>query len=162
MIKVFIASDHAGIELKSEVVRLLQNQNWLTGTQREVHDLGPKTTDSVDYPDYADLVCKKIHGFNTISTDGKVSYPKEIGILICGSGQGMCMRANKYQHIRAALCYSKDITKLSREHNDANVICLGARFTDIKNVTEFLELFMTTEFLGGRHGQRVNKISGPT
>jgi ribose 5-phosphate isomerase B len=143
-VNIFIASDHAGFELKNQVVALLQNKNL------NVLDLGTKSLDSVDFPDYANLVCEKIK----IST----SY----GILICGSGQGMAIRANKYSHIRAALVYNDEIAKLSREHNDANVICLGSRFCTIENAEKWINIFINTPFSEGRHRQRVDKISQST
>ncbi len=144
MIKIYIASDHAGLELKTKVVSELRSAR-----QYEVHDLGPQTGDSVDYPDFADLVCKKIQG------------PSDLGILICGSGQGMAMRANKYSHIRAALCWNPEIAKLSREHNDANILCMGGRVTDHAVCLEMLSVFLKTAFAGGRHLQRVDKVSAP-
>ena len=108
---IFIASDHAGLDLKNKTIQFLKSENF------KVSDLGPFDATSVDYPDYADQVCKSLK-----------DHPSDIGILICGTGQGMCLRANKYPHIRAALVYSNEISQLSREHNNANVICLGARF----------------------------------
>ena len=156
--KIFIASDHAGVELKSALVNEMSKSQWLPSFKREVIDLGPQSTDSVDYPDFANAVCEKIHSLEALSLDGTYSFPKEMGILICGSGQGMAMRANKFSHIRAALCTDKELTRLSREHNDANVICLGARFTSTDAALKLLEIFFTTEFAGGRHSQRVQKI----
>ena len=168
MIQVYVASDHAGIELKSKVVTEFQSKELIS--KFEVHDLGPHSNDSVDYPDYADLVSKKLHGFSLINlnqNDQKnsitptVSFPHEIGILICGSGQGMAMRANKYPQIRAALCWTDTIAKLAREHNDANVLCLGARTTDHEACIRILHQFISTPFAGGRHQQRVVKVSTP-
>ncbi len=156
--KIYIASDHAGVELKSALVHELAKSQWLPSVKREVFDLGPQSTASVDYPDFANAVCEKIHSLEALSLDGKYSFPKEIGILICGSGQGMAMRANKFSHIRAALCSDKEITKLSREHNDANVICLGARFITTEEALKLVEIFLTTDFAGGRHSERVQKI----
>lgn len=163
MIKVFIGSDHAGVELKSKIVSLLLDSKILPDIKRDVHDLGPQSLDSVDYPDYADAVCKKIHGLSLVNTEADqiLSYPTEIGILICGSGQGMVMRANKYPQIRAALCYNTEITRLSREHNDANVLCLGARATDHNLCLEIVQTFLKTPFAGGRHHARVAKINHP-
>lgn len=157
--KIYIASDHAGVELKSALVSELSKSQWLPAIKREVLDLGPQSTASVDYPDFANAVCEKIHSLEALSNDGKHSYPKEIGILICGSGQGMAMRANKFSHIRAALCTNQELAKLSREHNDANVICLGARFLTAEEALKLVEIFLTTEFAGGRHSGRVQKLS---
>jgi ribose 5-phosphate isomerase B len=157
--KIFIASDHAGVELKADLVTALQGSNFLPGLQREVHDLGPQSTDSVDYPDYADLVTKKVHGFSIIQNqDTPLSMPTEIGILICGSGQGMCMRANKHPAIRAALCWNPESARLAREHNDANVLCLGARMVSKDICLQIVQIFLTTPFLGGRHATRVAKV----
>lgn len=157
--KIFIASDHAGVELKALVTQELLQAKWLPEIRREIVDLGPQSTESVDYPDFADLVCRRIHSLEVLTNEGHYSYPKEIGILICGSGQGMAMRANKYSHIRAALCYSPEITRLSREHNDANVLCLGSRFTSTEEALTYIEIFLKTTFAGGRHALRTRKIT---
>lgn len=141
---IYIASDHAGFELKKQVIDFLKS----TGVQ--VFDLGPQDTTSVDYPDYADLVCQKLK-----------SAPLDFGILICGSGQGMALRANKYSHIRAALVYSDEIAGLSREHNNANVICLGSRFCTLENAQNWINIFLKTQFSEGRHALRVAKVSTP-
>ncbi len=162
MIKIYIASDHAGVELKSSLVTFLENPRSLSTIKREVIDLGPQSSESVDYPDYADKVCQKIHSLESLSLDGKYSYPREIGILICGSGQGMAMRANKYRQIRAALCDSPEIAQLSREHNDANVLCLGSRFLTSEEAFLIVDKFLSTSFSGGRHSQRVQKMSQET
>lgn len=140
MQQIFIASDHAGFEYKKQLYEFLKSQFDIT-------DLGPQTMDSVDYPDYADLVSKKI----------KINS-KAFGILICGSGQGMALRANKYSFIRAALVYSDEITKMAREHNDANVLCMGSRFCSINDAKRWTLLFLNTPFAGGRHQTRVAKI----
>lgn len=144
MKNIYIASDHAGFELKNSLVKYLQS------AKHAVHDLGTNSLDSVDFPDYADLVCKKV--INSSS----------VGVLICGSGQGMAMRANKYAPIRAALVYNDDVARLSREHNDANVICLGARLCTLENAIKWINIFLTTDFSEGRHCQRVDKISQST
>ena len=144
MKSIFIASDHAGFEIKNSLVETLKTtfkQNFT------VEDLGPNSLDSVDYPDYADLVAKKLK-----------TNPLAFGILICGSGQGMAIRANKYLHIRAALVYSDDVVKLAREHNDANVLCIGSRFCTSADAERWIELFLKTPFAGGRHQTRVAKI----
>jgi|SRR6185312_11225831 len=159
--KIYIASDHAGVELKSKIVKALMDSHFLAAVKREVHDLGPQSVDSVDYPDYADLVCQKIHGFTLIDSESHSSFPNEVGILVCGSGQGMCMRANKYAHIRAALCWSEDSARLSREHNDANVLCLTSRLVGHDLSLKLVEIFLSTAFAGGRHLSRVAKVSQP-
>lgn len=161
MMKIFLGSDHAGVELKSQIVRELRNPQWLSEVTREVHDLGPQSMDSVDYPDFADLVAKKIHGFSLVQDDSVQSMPTEVGILICGSGQGMAMRANKHPHIRAALCWTPEVARLSREHNDANILCLGSRLVSPEECLQIVQLFLTTPFAGGRHARRVAKVSHP-
>ena len=138
---IYIGSDHAGFELRNLLVQA--NPHYI--------DMGTKGLDSVDFPDYANLVCEKM------KTD-----PNALGILICGSGQGMAMRANKFPHIRAALVYNDEITKLSREHNNANVICIGSRFASSENAIKWINIFINTQFSEGRHRQRVDKISQST
>ncbi len=140
--KLFIASDHAGLSLKEFLKNQRRDIEWI--------DLGPHNSDSVDYPDYADLVAKKV-----IASGDR-------GILICGSGQGMCMRANKYSQIRAAMCWDTITTRLAREHNDANILCLGGRLIPFGLALEILDVFTKTEFLGGRHAARVEKLKSPT
>ncbi len=160
MIKIYLASDHAGVELKSKIYKALLDPDFSKEIRREIHDLGPQSTDSVDYPDYADILCRKLHGFSLISSDAPAKIQlKDFGILICGSGQGMSMRANKWDHIRAALCWTSEVAKRAREHNDANVLCLGSRVIDHDLCIEIVKTFMTTVFLGGRHAQRVAKIN---
>ena len=138
--KVFIASDHAGYEYKTEIIKSLP-------VDFDIIDMGPCSTESVDYPDYATAVCKQLK-----------SESNSVGILICGSGQGMAIRANKYPFIRAALVYNDEITKLAREHNDANVLCIGSRFCSIEDAKRWSLLFLKTPFAGGRHQSRVAKI----
>jgi len=138
--KIFIASDHAGYHLKNNIISKLSKI-------RKIIDLGPKSKDSVDYPDYAKKLSKKV-----ASTKGS------FGILICGSGMGMSISANKTKHIRAALCYSKKNTKLSRLHNNANIITLGERLIDKNKAISLIKIFLSTKFEGGRHLRRVNKI----
>jgi ribose 5-phosphate isomerase B len=160
--KIFLASDHAGVELKSKIIKELYEHRLVPNMVFEVHDLGPQSVDSVDYPDFADSLAIKIRGFSLLSSDSThIPFPSEIGILICGSGQGMCMRANKYSHIRAALCHNLESAKLSREHNDANVLCLGARIADEELNFSITRTFLTTHFAGGRHAMRVMKMSKP-
>ena len=135
--KLLIASDHGGFKLKEFLKKSFSHIEWV--------DWGCDSRDSVDYPDYADkLITQMKEG--------------EMGILICGSGQGMAMRANKYPHIRAALCWSEEVASLSREHNDANVLCLGGRLLSFHLCEKILEVFINTNFGGGRHETRVNKI----
>ncbi len=148
MTKVFIASDHAGFELKNIVVMALK-------AEFDIHDLGPFDTASVDYPDFANLVCAQI------KPQIDSSALSEFGILICGSGQGMALRANKFPHIRAALVYSDEISSLSREHNNANVICLASRFCTLEQALKWIDIFKNTPFAGGRHQTRVAKVSAP-
>lgn len=139
--KVFVASDHAGFELKNLLIERYDKVDWV--------DLGPFNSDRVDYPDFAHDLCAHLLNEN----------PKSIGVLICGSGQGMAIAANRHRHIRAALCWNTDIAKLSREHNNANVLCLGARFTQINEAVDILDVFLRSQFEGGRHTQRVGKMN---
>tara|TARA_Y100000590_G_scaffold138641_1_gene158726 strand:- start:1747 stop:2196 length:450 start_codon:yes stop_codon:yes gene_type:complete len=139
--KIILASDHAGFELKETIKRFLKKK------RKKVLDLGTKNTNSVDYPDFAHLLSKKIKHRNN-----------QIGILVCGSGIGMDMAANKHKNIRAALCYDIKSTKLSRQHNNANVMALGARLTKKNVALKCVNVFMKTNFKGGRHIRRVSKI----
>ncbi len=139
-VTVWIASDHAGVDLKSAIVKSFPDIEW--------KDFGPFNHDSVDYPDYANLVAEQVN-----------AKPTGRGILICGSGQGMAMRANKYPQVRAALVWNEDVTKLSRSHNDANILCLAARFTNFEDARHYVRLFFDTPFEGGRHCGRVAKIN---
>ena len=134
----YIASDHAGLPLKEKLLEL-KNYNW--------KDLGTHTEASVDYPDFA-------HELASAMKDD----PDSMGVLVCGSGQGMAMAANEHKHIRAALCWNKELARLSREHNNANVLCLGARVIDHDLALEIFSTFVHTEFEGGRHEKRVSKI----
>ncbi len=149
--KILIASDHAGLELKNKLVEALKSISSV-----EVQDFGPQSTESVDYPDFANLVCKNL------KTENDQAQLKEFGILVCGSGQGMALRANKFQNIRAALVYSNEISQLSREHNNANIICIGSRFCDFETALRWITLFKETTFAQGRHQTRVAKVSSPT
>ncbi len=160
--RVYLASDHAGFELKEKIKRDLILKS--SALKIEIEDLGPGTMFPVDYPDYADLIGKKIHGFQLVLEEDatEIPLPAEVGILICGSGQGMAIRANKYSHIRAALAWNEESTKLSREHNDANVLCLGGRLIDHDLAIKMTDLFINTKFLGGRHLKRVTKLGNPT
>lgn len=164
MRKIFLAADHGGFDLKEKIKReliLLSNELHI-----EIEDLGTHGTESVDYPDYASALCQRVHGLQALASPetppSQISLPVQAGILVCGSGQGMAIRANKYSHIRAALCWNEESTKLSREHNDANVLCLGGRLLDHDLALEMVRIFLTTHFAGGRHQARVLKISAPT
>ena len=137
MKKIFIASDHAGYKLKNSIISKLT----------KIIDLGPNSPNSVDYPDYAKKLSKKI-----------ASDKSSFGILICGSGMGMAITANKIKNVRAALCYSNKNTKLSRLHNDANIITLGSRLLTKKNALSCVGVFLNTNFEGGRHSKRIKKI----
>jgi ribose 5-phosphate isomerase B len=138
---IVIASDHAGYELKARICEFLRSR------KNEVIDLGTNTPDSVDYPDFAHKLAGYIEG-------GRANY----GISICGSGNGINMTVNKHQGIRSALCWNEEIARLARFHNDANVCALPARFIDKDMAFKIIEVFLSTEFEGGRHTVRVEKI----
>ena len=140
MKKIFIASDHAGYNLKSKIIERYSKF-------QKINDLGPFSKNSVDYPKFAKRLSKKV-------ALNKGSF----GILICGSGMGMSMAANKIKNIRAALCYSKKNTKLSRLHNNANIITLGQRLIDKNKAFSLIKIFLSTKFEGGRHLRRLKKI----
>ena len=139
--KIFISSDHAGFKLKQSIIKYLSNNNM------NYQDLGPHNKSRVDYPDYAHKVAKKV----------KINK-NNMGILICGSGTGMNIVANKYKNIRAAQCFNLKSTKISRLHNDANIITLGSRLLTKKNALNCVGVFLKTKFEGGRHKKRVKKI----
>ena len=141
MKKIFISSDHAGYKLK-EIIKIQLDKNKIKYT-----DLGPKNNVKVDYPDYAHKVAKKV----------KINK-NHVGILVCGSGTGMNIAANKHKNIRAAQCFNVKSTKLSRLHNDANIITLGSRLLSKKNALKFVDVFLNTKFEGGRHTKRIRKI----
>ena len=136
-----MASDHAGFVLK-EIIK-----NKLTKEKIKVIDLGPKTNMSVDYPDYAKKVARNVSSKKT-----------NMGILVCGSGTGMAMSANKFRKIRAAVCYNPVSTRLSRTHNNANILALGSRLTKKKEAIKLVNIFLSTKFEGGRHLRRTKKI----
>lgn len=136
--KIAIASDHGGFELKSEIVQVLQ------GLGMTINDFGCHSTESVDYPEFAKKVCKDVVTGNS---------PR--GILVCGTGIGMSMVANRYDGIRAALCHNIYTARLSREHNDANVLCLGARVIGVGLACELLKEWISTDFTGSRHLRRI-------
>lgn len=141
---LLVASDHAGFELKEKLKRTLDRLNV------PYEDLGPATADSVDYPDFARRVAERI-------SRGEA----ERGLLVCGSGQGMAMAANRYRGVRAALAPDEETARLSREHNDANVLALGGRLVDHGRAEKVLQAFLETPFAGGRHAGRVAKIDPP-
>ena len=141
MKKISLSSDHAGFNLKESI------KKFLIKKKIKVIDLGPKNTGSVDYPDYAKKVARNI-----------IAKKSDMGILVCGSGTGMAMSANKFKKIRAAVCYNKASTRLSRQHNNANIMALGARLTKKSDVMKLVNVFLNTKFEGGRHLRRVNKV----
>jgi ribose 5-phosphate isomerase B len=142
MKNIIIGSDHAGFELKTKIIEYLKNNDY------NVEDVGCYSIESVDYPDFAHKVASAVN---------KGNFTK--GILICGSGNGVCMTANKYKNIRAAIAWNKQIAYLARLHNDANIICLPARFISQQEAIEIINVFLNTDFEGGRHLIRVKKIS---
>lgn len=139
--KIAIGNDHAGTEYKLAIIGLLKSMNI------EVINYGTDGTDSVDYPDFTHPVAKDVE-------ENNVKY----GIIICGSGNGASMTANKHQKVRAALCWTKEIVELAREHNDANILSLPARFISLPQALEMVSTFLKTEFAGGRHERRIEKM----
>jgi len=140
--KIAIGSDHAGYDYKETLVAYLKELG------HEVQDFGPATGDSVDYPDYAHPVATSVE-----------NQENALGVLICGSANGVAITANKHQGIRAAIAWQNEIAALARQHNNANVLCIPARFIDLELAKKIAQTFITTEFEGGRHATRVNKIS---
>jgi ribose 5-phosphate isomerase B len=141
--KIAIGGDHAGFELKEKIKRFLDDRGHL------VEDFGPFTDKAVDYPDYA-------HPVSVAVEKNEFDY----GILICGTGNGVAMTANKHKGIRAAVCWNEMLAKLVRAHNDANILCLAGRFIDFELAKEIVHIFLLTDFDGGRHVARINKIPG--
>ena len=141
MKKIFISSDHAGYKLKEDIKLFLKKKKYT------FVDLGPNNDSRADYADYAHLVAKKVK-------KNKINR----GILVCGSGIGMNITANRHKNIRAAQCYNEKSTKLSRLHNDANIITLGSRLLSKKNALNCISVFLKTKFEGGRHSKRIKKI----
>lgn len=137
-----IGADHAGFILKAEIIKHLESKGL------EVKDYGCFSEDSIDYPDFAHPVADYVE-----------NNPGALGILICGSGNGINMTANKHQGIRSALCWKVEIAELARQHNDANIIAMPARFISTQEAIEMVNAFLNTEFEGGRHQNRVNKIA---
>ena len=140
--RISIGNDHAGVDYKKYI------QEYLFVKDVEVKNYGADSLESVDYPDFAHPVSQDV---NDQSSD--------LGILICGSGNGVCMTANKYEKVRAALCWNKELAKLSKSHNNANIVCIPARFVDKEQALEIVKTFISENFEAGRHERRVNKIS---
>lgn len=143
--KIAIACDHAAVDQKNELIKYLESQG------HQVTNFGTNTNDSVDYPDYAVKAAEDVASGNS-----------EKGIIICGSGIGVSISANKVKGIRAALCYNEETAKLSRQHNNANIMCYGARFIDLETAKKMVDNFINTNFEGGRHQNRVDKIHSLT
>lgn len=139
-LKIAIGADHAGFEYKEALEKALD--------VKEVKDFGTYSPESVDYPDFAHPVAKAVE-------DGQYDF----GILVCGSGNGVAITANKHQGIRAAICWTPELASLARLHNNANVLCIPARFISLDDAKKIAEIFLATAFEGGRHANRVNKIS---
>ena len=139
---LFISSDHGGFYLKEQIVDYLLKESF------KIIDLGPEDPSSVDYPDYSNILVDKMKK--------NIDY---IGILLCGTGIGMSIAANRHSHIRAALCSDKEMARLSRQHNDANVLVIGGRTTSLNSAKKIIDVFLSTEFEKGRHTKRLKKIS---
>jgi ribose 5-phosphate isomerase B len=142
MVKIAIGSDHGGYELKKLIVRYLQDSN------HAITDCGCYASESVDYPDFAEKVCDEVR-----------SGASEAGILICGTGIGMSIAANRHRDIRAALCHEAFTARMSREHNNANVLCLGERVIGSELALDIVRVWVSTDFAGGRHQKRLDKLS---
>ena len=140
--KIFIATDHAGVEIKPQVIEMLVDLGY-----EDVVDLGPSDNSRVDYTDFAHKLCE-----NVLANEGSQ------GVLICGTGIGMSLSANKHKGIRAALCHDAYTASMARAHNDANVLCFGQRVVGLGTIESILKAWKTTKFEGGRHAQRVAKI----
>jgi ribose 5-phosphate isomerase B len=141
MKKISIGCDHAGYEYKKSIIRMLKKMNY------EVIDHGAFSNESTDYPDHIHPVAEDVES-------GKVQF----GIIMCGSGNGAAITANKHQKIRAALCWKKELASLARQHNDANILAMPARFVSLKLAKEMVKIFLSTDFEGGRHQRRIDKI----
>ena len=139
--KISIGNDHAGTEYKNEIVNYLKNKGI------EVTNYGTDSSDSVDYPDFVHPVAKDVN-------NGVV----DLGIIICGSGNGVNMTANKYDKVRSALCWTKEISELAKQHNNANILSIPARYTSVQQAIQIVETFLSTPFEGGRHQNRIDKI----
>jgi ribose 5-phosphate isomerase B len=139
---IAIGSDHAGFEMKSKIINFLESKGFT------LKDFGCNSSDSIDYPDYAHPVAHHVE-----------NYKDSLGILLCGSGNGISMTANKHQGIRSAICWTPEIARLARQHNDANIVTLPARFISDEDAFKIIDVFFNTEFEGGRHQKRVEKIA---
>ena len=140
--KISLGSDHAGVEYKAAIIELLTSQGI------DIKDFGPLSTESVDYPDYIHPVANDVEKGNA-----------DFGIVLCGSGNGAAITANKHQGIRCGLVWTPELAKLTRLHNDANMISIPARFVELKDALEIVKIFINTQFEGGRHQNRIDKIS---
>jgi ribose 5-phosphate isomerase B len=140
--KISVGGDHAGFAYKKDIIKMLESEGY------EVKDFGPYSDASADYPDFVHPLCEAIE-------NGEFKQ----GVLVCGSGNGVAMTANKHQGIRAALCWNEELAALSRQHNDANVLALPARFIPSELAEKLVRIFLATDFEGGRHGTRVDKIN---
>ena len=138
---ISIGNDHAGVNLKEKIIYHLEQKG------HQLYNHGTNGEESVDYADFIHPVARDV-----------VENKSELGIVVCGSGNGAAMTANKHQKIRAALCWSAEISKLSRQHNDANILSIPARFVNTEQALEMVDLFITTTFEGGRHQKRIEKI----
>ena len=140
-ITVAFAGDHASFPIKEKIIKELKKLGFL------VHDFGTFTADSVDYPDFVHPAARRIN-------DGEIDF----GVFVCGSGEGVAITANKHPNVRAALCWKVELAKLAKQHNDANVLCIPARFVSVRMARKMVRAFFETDFEGGRHERRVNKI----
>jgi len=139
--KILIGNDHAGYSLKLSIIKNLEDKY-------EFFDKGSYSNESVDYPDYASIIAKEIQ-----------SEKCDLGILICGTGNGVCMTANKFKGIRAVICWNEEIAKLAKQHNNANIICMPSRFIKVEEAIKIIESFILEKFEGGRHERRIKKIN---
>lgn len=142
MKKIGIGGDHAGFDYKQRVISILENDGY------EVQDFGPYSDASADYPDY-------VHPLASAVENSEV----DLGIAICGSGNGVCMTVNKHQNVRGALVWNTELAALARQHNNANIVCIPARFIDFELASDIVKTFLNTDFEGGRHQKRVDKIA---
>ena len=139
--KILIGNDHAGYSLKLSIIKNLEDKY-------EFFDKGSYSNESVDYPDYASIIAKEIQ-----------SEKGDLGIIICGTGNGVCMTANKFKGIRAVICWNEEIAKLAKQHNNANIICIPSRFIKVEEALKIIESFILEKFEGGRHERRIKKIN---
>ena len=139
--KILIGNDHAGYSLKLSIIKNLEDKY-------EFFDKGSYSDESVDYPDYASIIAKEIQ-----------SEKGDLGIIICGTGNGVCMTANKFKGIRAVICWNEEIAKLAKQHNNANIICIPSRFIKVEEAMKIIESFIMEKFEGGRHERIIKKIN---